>query len=332
MDLDNWQALFDGQTRYRLDINDSRVKADVLNFRGREALNTPFRWRIEFTTAQNDISARDVLLKYATLSMLSGRVVQGVITRFEWLGTTDDQSHYAVTLSSRLTLLSLTRRCAIYQDVSVPELVERVLRAHGLEGADFEFRLERDYPQRELITQWRETDLQFIQRILSEVGIWFRTGVNEVTGLDTVTFADSQLHYQFDVHLPYREPSALYDGAVEAVWDARTWHKTVTGMVRTRDYNYRTATTPMDSAVTVRSEALTTGEQYRYGAPFLEAGDDSTSEPDTESGAFYARIHHERELNNSARLHLFSNAAHLTPGMVLEADGAGLNALKDGMV
>ncbi|MGU3415532.1 DUF2345 domain-containing protein, partial [Enterobacteriaceae bacterium C34L] len=177
-----------------------------------------------------------------------------------------------------------------------------------------------------------ETDLQFIQRILSEVGIWFRTGVNEVTGLDTVTFADSQLHYQFDVHLPYREPSALYDGAVEAVWDARTWHKTVTGMVRTRDYNYRTATTPMDSAVTVRSEALTTGEQYRYGAPFLEAGDDSTSEPDTESGAFYARIHHERELNNSARLHLFSNAAHLTPGMVLEADGAGLNALKDGMV
>lgn len=332
MEMDNWLALFDGHTRYKLNINDSRVKADVLNFRGREALNEPLNWRIEFTTSQNDIAARDVLLKYGTLSMLSGRDVQGVITRHECLGSTDDQSHYAVTLSSRLALLSLTRRCAIYQDVSVPELVDRVLRVHGLEGADFEFRLERDYPQRELITQWRETDLQFIQRILSEVGIWFRTGVNEVTGLDTVTFADSQLHYQFDVHLPYREPSALYDGAVEAVWDVRTWHRTVTGMVRTRDYNYRTATTPMDSAVTVRNDAITTGEHYRYGAPFLEVGDDSTSEPDTETGAFYARIHHERELNASARLHLFSNAAHLTPGMVLEADGANLNALKDGMV
>jgi len=332
MALDNWQALFDGQTRYTLEINDSRVKPDVLNFHGREALNTPFRWRIAFTTAQGDVSPDEVLLKYATLNMRSGRVVQGIITAFEWLGTTADQTHYSVTLSSRLALLGQTRRCAVHQNLSVPELVEQVLREHGLEGADFEFRLERSYPPRELITQWRESDLQFIQRLLSEVGIWFRTGVNTVTGLDTLTFADSQQFYQFDVHVPYQEPSALYDGAAEAVWGLRTWHHTVTGLVRTRDYNYRTATTPMDSAVAVRNSATTTGEHYRYGAPFLAAGDDRTSEPETESGAFYARIHYERELNKPTRLHLFSNAAHLTPGMVLETDGSTLRDLQDGML
>ena len=183
-----------------------------------------------------------------------------------------------------------------------------------------------------MITQWRETDLQFTQRILSEVGIWFRTGVNDVTGLDTVTLADSQQFYRFDVHLPYQEPSALYDGAAESVWGLRTWHNTVTGLVRTRDYNYRRAGTPMDSAVTVRNSATTTGEHYRYAAPFLDAGDDTTSGPETESGAFYARIHHERELNKAARLHLFSNAAGLMPGMVLEADGSNLNALQEGVV
>ncbi|WP_193323313.1 type VI secretion system Vgr family protein [Erwinia endophytica] len=328
--MDNWLALFDGQTRYTLEINDSRVTPDVLNFQGREALNAPSQWRIEFTTAQNDVVAEEVLMKYATFSMLSGRVVQGILTAFEWLGTTADQSHYSVTLSSRLALLGQTRRCAVYQNLSVPELVEQVLREHGLEGADFEFRLEQTYPQRELITQWRETDLQFIRRILSEVGIWFRTGVSEMTGLDTLTFADSQQFYQFDVHVPYQEPSALYDGAAESTWGLRSWHNTVTGLVRTRDYNYRTATTPMDAALTVRNSATTTGEHYRYGGPFLEAGDDL--EPETESGAFYARIHHERELNKSVRLHLFSNAAHLTPGMVLETDGSTLNDLRDGML
>ncbi|WP_162993272.1 contractile injection system protein, VgrG/Pvc8 family, partial [Klebsiella variicola] len=41
-------------------------------------------------------------------------------------------------------------------------------RKHGLEGPDFEFRLSREYPSRELITQWRETDLEFIQRLLAE--------------------------------------------------------------------------------------------------------------------------------------------------------------------
>ena len=332
MVTDNWLALFDGQTRYTFEINDSRVKPDVLNFHGREALSAPSEWRIEFTTAQSDVTAEEVLLKYATLNMLSGRTVQGILTAFEWLGTTADQTHYGVTLSSRLALLGHTRRCAVYQNLSVPEMVEQVLREQGLEGADFEFRLERSYPPRELITQWRETDLQFIQRLLSEVGIWFRSGVNAVTGLDTLTFADSQLFYQFDVHVPYQEPSALYDGAAESAWGLRSWHNTVTGLVRTRDYNYRTASTPMDSSLAVRNSATTTGEHYRYGAPFLDAGDDSTSEPETESGAFYARIHHERALNQSTRLHLFSNAAHLMPGRVLETDGSTLNDLQDGML
>ncbi|WP_312629003.1 type VI secretion system tip protein VgrG [Scandinavium sp.] len=330
--LDNWLALFDGQTRYTLEINDSPLKPDVLNFHGREALNKPFKWTIEFTTPQKGISRQDAMLKYATLSMRSGRVVQGIITGFKCLKETADQMHFAVTLSSRLALLSHTRRCAVWQNVSVPELVEQILRSHGFDGTDFEFRLERTYPVRELITQWRETDLQFIQRILAEDGIWFRTGVNTITGLDTVTFGDSQLQYQFDVRLPYREPSALHDGAVEAVWDARVWHHTVTGRVATRDYNYRTASTPMDAVVSVRNEVATTGEHYRYAAPYREAGDDTSSEPETESGAFCARIHHERELNRAIRLHLFSNASHLTPGMVLETGDSDVPELKEGMV
>ncbi|ELY4775741.1 type VI secretion system Vgr family protein [Cronobacter turicensis] len=323
---------FSEPSRYTLEIAHSRVRPDVLNFHGREALSEPYTWRIEFTTLQSDLAPDDVLLKYGNLSMLSGRVIYGVITRFEWLGTSADQTRYAVTLASRLALLSLTRRCAVYQNLSVPELLEQILRAHGLEGPDFDFRLERAYPQRELITQWRETDLEFIQRILSEVGIWFRTEMNAVTELETLIIGDSQLNCVFGVSMPYREPSGLYDGAQDAVWDVRCWHNTVTGGVRARDYNYRTADTPMDAAVTVRSDAITTGEHYRYGAPFLEAGDDATSAPETESGAFYARLHHERELNKATRLHLFSNASHLAPGQVLETPESPVTALKEGML
>jgi type VI secretion system secreted protein VgrG len=330
--MDNWLALFDGQTRYVLDINDSPVRPDVLRFRGREALSEPFKWDIEFTTSQANVAPEQVLMKYASFRMRSGKNVHGIITRLEWLSTTADQSHYNVTLSSRLALLSHTRQCAIFQNQSVPEVVEKVLRQHGLEGADFEFRLERIYPQRELITQWRETDLQFIQRLLSEVGIYWRTEMDHTRELDVYIFADSQLNYQFDVRLPYSEPSGLFDGAAESVWDVRTWHNVVTGTVATRDYNYRTATTPLDATVSVRNDAVTTGEHYRYAAPYREAGDDTDPEPETESGAFYARIHHERELNKSARIHLFSNASNLTPGQVLEPQGNVITALKEGVI
>jgi len=156
--------------------------------------------------------------------------------------------------------------------------------------------------------------------------------MDDVRGLDTYILADSQLNYQFDVQLPYREPSGLFDGAAESVWDVRTWHNIATGTVATRDYNYRRASTPMNAAVSVRNDAVTTGEHYRYAAPYREAGDDTDPEPETETGAFYARLHHERELNKSARIHLFSNASHLAPGQVLEPQGDVISALKEGVI
>ncbi|MDK4748191.1 type VI secretion system tip protein VgrG [Leclercia adecarboxylata] len=330
--MDNWLALFDGQTRYSLDINDSTVKPDVLNFTGHEALTEPFRWEIDFTTQQDNITPEQVLMKYASLRMRSGKTVHGILTGLEWISTTADQSRYRVVLSSRLALLGYTRQNTVYQNLSVPEVVEQVLRQHGLEGADFDFRLEHTYPAREIITQWRETDLQFIQRILSEVGIYWRTEMDDGRGLDVYILADSQLNYRFDVRLPYSEPSGLYDGAAESVWDVRTTNLVVTGMVSTRDYNYRTATTPMDATVSVRSEAVTSGEHWRYAEPYRIAGDDTDPAPETESGAFYARIHHERELNQSARIHLDSNAACLLPGQVLEPQGNVIRALREGVL
>jgi len=318
-------------SHYCLTINNSAVKADVLRFRGTEALSKPFSWRIEFTTSQV-VQEKEVLLKYASFHMRCSKVVHGIISGFQWLATSADQSHYAVTLESRLALLSRARRCAIYQHLSVPEVVEQVLRSHGLEGADIVFTLSRHYPVRELITQWRETDLQFIQRLLAEVGIWFRQEMNDVTGLDVILFGDSQLHYIFNGALPYQEPSGLYDGAELCCWGVRTWHNVVAGKVATRNYHPGAAAEPMNAAVSVRSPASTAGEHYRYAEPYLNAGDDSDPEPETESGAFYARIHHERELNKSAYLHLFSNAYWLSPGMVIDPVGANLRDLENGVI
>ncbi|ELY6247155.1 VgrG protein [Cronobacter universalis] len=95
--------------------------------------------------------------------------------------------------------------------------------------------------------------------------------------------------------MPYREPS----GVQEAVWGVRTWHNTVTGRVQTRDDHYPAAATPLDATARVRSAATTTGEHYLYAEPYRTQGDDTDPEPESESGAFYARIHHERELSYS---------------------------------
>src|SRR5476651_898153 len=130
----NGFPLFDRQPRYMLEINNSTVTPDVLNVQGREALSTPFSWTIEFTTPQANIAPEQVLLKYASLRLRGGKAVHGMITGLTWLATSADQSHYRVTLESRLALLSRSQGCAVYQNQSVPEVVEQVLRTHGFEG------------------------------------------------------------------------------------------------------------------------------------------------------------------------------------------------------
>ncbi|HIA4016528.1 TPA: type VI secretion system Vgr family protein [Escherichia coli] len=315
---------------------------DVFNFRAEEKLSQPWRYDVVVTCSSADIACDSLLLKPASFTFqtpvsdgtpaLPLRTVFGVVESFRRVSASNDETRYALTIVPRIALLNYTKGSEIYLNQSVTEVVEQVLRKHGLEGQDFEFRLSREYPPRELITQWRETDLEFIRRLLAEVGIYWRTEMDDVRGLDTYIFADSQLHYQFDVQLPYSEPSGLFDGAAESVWDVRTWHNVATGTVTTRDYNYRTATTLMNATVSVRNDAVTTGEHFRYAAPYREAGDDTSPEPETESGAFYARLHHERELNRSARIHLFSNAAHLSPGQVLEPQGDVITDLKEGIV
>ncbi|GLY59961.1 hypothetical protein Pcaca05_08190 [Pectobacterium carotovorum subsp. carotovorum] len=97
-----------------------------------------------------------------------------MVDAFRRISVSGDEITYALRIVPHIALMQHTQRSEVYLNQSVPEVVEQLLRSHGLEGADFEFRLSQHYPVRELITQWRETDLEFIQRLLAELGIFWR--------------------------------------------------------------------------------------------------------------------------------------------------------------
>lgn len=180
------------QNRYLLEILHSNVMTDVESFIGHESLSTPYRYTIRFTSPTKDISPKDILNQQATLLMrapstawstyiessekwLETRRIEGIFTAFERISTSADESLYEVELSHPLALLERTRCHAIYLDTTVPELVKQILKNHNFEWYEIDFdNLSCRDPHREMITQWGETDLQFIRRLLSEVGIWFR--------------------------------------------------------------------------------------------------------------------------------------------------------------
>lgn len=248
------------------------------------------------------------------------RTLHGVITGFKHLSSSQDEARYEVRLEPRMALLTRSRQNAIYQNQTVPQIVEKILRErHQMRGQDFVFNLKSEYPAREQVMQYGEDDLTFVSRLLSEVGIWFRFATDARLKIEVIEFYDDQSGYERGLTLPLRHPSGLFDGETEAVWGLNTAYSVVEKNVTTRDYNYRTATAEMmtEQHDATGGDNTTYGEAYHYADNFLQKGDKEAAE----SGAFYARIRHERYLNEQAILKGQSTSSLLMPGLEIRVQG-----------
>ncbi|HGW1175778.1 TPA: DUF2345 domain-containing protein [Klebsiella pneumoniae] len=326
MDVQNFD-----HSHHALKIRGLSSGVDVLSFEGKEQLSAPFRYDIQFTSSDKSIAPESVLMQDGAFSLTAPpvqgiptqtplRTLYGVITGFKQLSSSRDEARYEVRLEPRLALLSRSHQNAIYQNQTVPQIVEKILRErHEMRGQDFVFNLKGDYPSREQVMQYDEDDLTFISRLLSEVGIWFRFSTDARLKIGVIEFYDDQSGYERGLTLPLRHPSGMSDSGTEAVWDLNTAYSVVSRSVTTRDYNYREAMAEMTTGQfdVTGGDNTTYGEAYHYADNFLKTGDKATPE----SGAFYARIRHERYLNGRAILKGQSTSSLLMPGLEIKVEG-----------
>ncbi|HEY2454508.1 MAG TPA: type VI secretion system tip protein VgrG [Scandinavium sp.] len=314
--------------RYRLDIPSCTADIDVEDFRGSEAMSELYSYTINFTSADKNIDARQMLSKPATLTMGAGnllsltdrKVVHGVVTHFERTGGSADEAKYCIVLEPFLALLgNQFRTHRFFVNKSVPEVVAEVLTEHGLKGWEYEFTLKADYPKREQINQYQENDLAFIERLLAEVGIFYFFTLQPDTQTEVVHFADKQSAWTFGKKLPLNSPSGANDNAADSVWDVHVWHNVVESSVTASDYNHREAQNVLMSVPADMTrgdgEGNTYGEVYHYRPRHLERGDKIT--PTAESGNFWARLEHERFLSNQTTVTGSSTDHTLGPTQVL---------------
>jgi type VI secretion system secreted protein VgrG len=339
--LNELRTFFD-HSRHSLGVQGVVAPLDVLAFSGSEGLSQTFAYRIEFTSTDRDLDADTFLLKDASFSLRAPpeqlgipgytppiaaplRTLHGSITSFKRLSGSRDEAHYEVTLEPRLKLLDRARQYRLYQNQSVPEIVEQVLRRNEFEGQDFLFDLTREYPQREQTMQYGEDDLAFIQRLTAEVGIWYRFSMDSRLKIDVCEFADDQRRYLPAPPLPLRPLSSLESTGQDAVWNLQLSHAVVQQQVSNRAYYYRDAGAQLDASIDqLNSPKTTYGEAYHYGEPHQKLGDAYAQDEDleSESGYFYARLAHERYLNQRIRLTGVTSSPAIAPGQVLKLDGA----------
>ena len=347
-------AVADSLNHYLLAFESCEIVADVKSFEGQESLSQPYRFIIRFTSSVQDIPPEKVMMQPAVFMMRACstacslfrpakdrwhtlRKIYGVITRLSHIATSVDESTYEVTLEHPLALMSSTHRYAIYQRTSVPELVNSVLKSHGFRDYEIDMSLlQWRYPRREMIVQWGESDLSFIRRLLSEVGIWFRFCKHETAEeITVIVFADQQAGYVSGTKIQSL-PGAGLTGDTLTIWQMRCHSAVVPASVRTRNYDYRQSRLiPPEHEADMSGEApYTTGSDYHYADIQHSAGDrwSSIQGGEAETAWHYARIRHERHLSGRTCLEAITDDPALQPGMVAEIEGEQPEAFMSGFL
>lgn len=152
----------------------------IVRLRGREEVSSLFSFDLEVVVAPgatfegDDVLGREVDLVFS-LGGEERRRVHGIIAGIDDL-LRSESAHRELRLQvrSRFERLALVETQEIYVDLTVPEVVTRKLELGGfVADHDFRFALSGSYPKREVVVQYRETDLAFVSRLTEHLGISF---------------------------------------------------------------------------------------------------------------------------------------------------------------
>ncbi|MGH7577564.1 MAG: type VI secretion system Vgr family protein, partial [Longimicrobiales bacterium] len=157
---------------------DTELGPDVLlltGFNGTEAVSRPFAFQLDLLSIHPDVDPAALLRKpvLVTVRLDNGekRYVHGLCSRFSQGHQRDSLTSYRAEIVPWLWFLQLSRESRIYQNLTVPEIIEQVFQRLGY--SDFDNRLRRSYLPRTYCVQYRETHFDFISRLAEEEGIFY---------------------------------------------------------------------------------------------------------------------------------------------------------------
>ncbi|WP_279450285.1 type VI secretion system tip protein TssI/VgrG [Aeromonas hydrophila] len=147
----------------------------VAEFALEEALNRPFNLRLELASAQPDIDFGAVLDQTCELLVWYNgelqRRVCGVVSDFAQGDSGFRRTRYQFMVQPALWRLSLRQNSRIFQAQKPDEILSILLQEHGI--TDYAFALKNEHAKREYCVQYRETDLDFVNRLAAEEGMFY---------------------------------------------------------------------------------------------------------------------------------------------------------------
>lgn len=270
LDPKNFPLRLEGDFKHAIYLLGARVDGGISQIGGTV---------LELGCANREIDIQDLLGKplNVVIEPATGvkRVFPGTCVSLEFLGTPNGPAHYRAVLKPWLWFLGRTRENRIFQGKSTPEILQEVLSDYGFWG-DVDKRLNDTYPTREYTVQYRETDLDFISRLMEEEGIYYFFTVDGETL--KLVLADSPGSHQPITDgdpVKYRKMDEYSHRMGDQVFDWSSELRAVSGQVTLLDYNFESPKAKLRSsnAIPKGTHPGKSHEQYQYPGHFRETGD-----------------------------------------------------------
>jgi len=275
-----------------ISLNVPSLGTDVLllqSFTGREGISQLFKFDLELFSEKNSISFKDVIGQRVTISVTlpdgSERYFNGFVSRFAQGASGRTFTRYQTEVVPWLWFLTRIADCRIFQNMTIPDIIKKVFQSRGF--SDFKSSLAATYDAREYCVQYRETDFNFVSRLMEQYGIFYY--FEHTDSKHTLVLADSASAHQScpgqaDAHY------SVTSGDLDAEDVVTAWHieqELRTGKYSLTDYNFETpgANLMSNEPTVVEVGGNTKYEIYDYPGEFIN----------TSQGGKLAKVHMQEE-------------------------------------
>jgi type VI secretion system secreted protein VgrG len=248
----------------------------LVSMSGNEHVGRLFEYKLELVSENPQIKAEDIVGQNVTIRLKLGgdknRYFNGYISHFTQVTAYGRLARYQATVVPWLWFLTRTADCRIYQDQKIPDIIKEVFKKHELK--DFEDALSGSYSKKEYCVQYRETDFDFVSRLMEQEGIYYF--FKHENGKHNLVLADSpsahESYPEFDeIEYHAADKGTKTEGCIQD-WVVDTHLQPVSYALN--DFDFKDTKKALEVRAKVsRKHAAADHEIYDYPGKYTETGD-----------------------------------------------------------
>ncbi len=240
-----------------------------------EELGRLFSINVEMGSSE-DIKFEDLLGQNVSIRLSSAqkkRYFNGFISSISQGVSEGRYARYYATIHPWLWFLTRTSDCKIFQNKTVPDIIKEVLKEHGF--SDIVNRLKSDYRVWEYCVQYRETDFNFLSRLMEQEGIYYYFMHEQ--GKHTLYLADDMASHDkmsdcYDISYYPPDQAVVREDECISGWNITKQLQTGVYCLNEYDFEHPKADLTTNSNI-VRKHSKADLEVYDYPGEYVKSSD-----------------------------------------------------------